>query len=307
SMLSPRRVRPQTVEVVDAGDLAILSEMASPPPERKAAVNRHREEPAEPEDEEPTRQALVPEPVKREKRRSTIFCPQEGIFRTVSQQQADALEEVSEDEAHAAGAQEEEEPTEQPEATAPAPTSMYARTPSADPPTFALLAQERSSLMSLLNAPLNDERESDAHELPAIPTMQAPEGRLRHSAPPDEESTTPDASPAAASNSARPHTAASFYTVTTKTRVPTGEKRQRPPSVLHRGQRPPSRADELSFDANNPAMTPTMTREQALAQIRERRAQSAALGTATPRRRMGEGVARREMSAPTGRAAKTQT
>ena len=77
-----------------------------------------------------------------------------------------------------------------------------------------------------------------------------------------------------------------------------------------------------SFDVNNPALTPTMTREQALAQIKERRgrARSGAQGglasgsgksnpnsasasaTMTPRRQMVVGVGeRRDMSAPVGR------
>lgn len=312
SILSPRRARPQTVEVVDAGDLAILSERAAPLPEEKATVIRHREEPRE---EGPVREESVPEPKQREKRRSTIFCPQEGIFRTVSQEEAAALGQVAEEEApeeETPAKQEprEEETTEQSGPAAPTPNSLYARTPSADPPTFALLAQERTSLMSLLNAPHNAQGESDTHDLPAIPTMQAlPEERLRHSAPdaPEEESTTPRASPAA--NHARPHTTASFYTVTTKTTVPIGEKRRKPSHPAYHTQRPPSRADEVSFDANNPAMTPTMTREQALAQIRERRgrARSAAQGVATPRRQMVEGVERRDVSAPTGRATRSRT
>ena len=307
SMLSPRRLRPQTVELVDAGDLAILSQKASPPPKEKTSVAQQREEPRE---EEPRSEERVLKPKKKSGRRSTIFCPQEGIFRTVSQEEAEALGQLPEEETPTKPEPEVEETGEQPAPSAPTPNpSMYARTPSADPPTFALLAQERTSLMSLLNAPHNTQRESDAHDLPVIPTMQAPEDRLRHSAP-EEESTTPrGTSPAA--NPARPHTAASFYTVTTTTTIPITDKKRKPSNqTYHRGPpRPPSRADEASFDANNPAMTPTMTREQALAQIRERRgrARSAAQGAATPRRQMVEGIERRDMSAPTGRAAKART
>lgn len=301
SILTPRRARPQMVEILDAGDLAILSDKAVPKPEEKAPTPRREEAPEE---------GRVSGRKSKEKRRSTIFCPQEGIFRTVSQEEAAALGEVSEE------ARPVEEPA-PPAAAAPEPTrdpAMYARTPSVEPPSFALLAQERTSLMSLLNAPHGAQRESDAHDQPVIPTMSAAptedraHERLRHSAPQEEAPAARRTSPAAASNpAARPHTATSFYTVTTTTTVPLREKPVKRTS--NRGQRPPSRADEVSFDASNPAMTPTMTREEALAQIRERRgrARSAAQGAATPKRQMVEGVERRDMSAPTGRVAKSRT
>lgn len=308
SMLSSRRLRPQTVELVDAGDLAILSKKASPPPEERASVAPQQEERRE---EEQMSSERLPKPKQKSGRRSTIFCPQEGIFRTVSQEEAQAMGQVPEEETPAKPEPEEDETGEQPAPPAPTPNpTMYARTPSADPPTFALLAQERTSLLSLLNAPHNTQRESDAHDLPVIPTMQAPEERLRHSAP--EEESTNSRGNLRAANPARPATAASYYSVTTTTTtVPITDKKRKPSSqAYHRGlPRPPSRADEVSFDANNPAMTPTMSREQALAQIRERRgrARSAAQGAATPRKQMIEGVERRDLSAPTGRAAKART
>jgi hypothetical protein len=107
----------------------------------------------------------------------------------------------------------------------------------------------------------------------------------------------------------RPHTAAAFYTSTTK--VPLKDETE-DPSLAQRilaAQRTPSRKamseEEPSFDATNPALTPTMTREQALAQIRERRgrARSAAAqgGAVTPRNQVGEGLERRDVSAPAGR------
>lgn len=308
SILSPRRMRPQTVELVDAGDLAILSKKAAPLEEAKGSVSGQQ---AGPQKAELRPEEHAPKPKKKSGRRSTIFCPEEGTFRTVSQEEAEALGQVPEEEETSTRQEPEEEETAD-QSTPPAPTpnpSMYARSPSVDPPNFALLAHERTSLMSLLDAPHNVQRESEAHDLPVIPTMQEPEDRLRHSAP-EEESTTPDnTSPAA--NAARPHTAASFYTVTTTTTVPITDNKRKPsnPAYYRGPPRAPSRADEASFDANNPAMTPTMTREQALAQIRERRgrARSAAQGAATPRRQMVEGIERRDVSAPTGRMAKART
>jgi hypothetical protein len=122
--------------------------------------------------------------------------------------------------------------------------------------------------------------------------------------PPAPEATQP----------ARPHTAAAFYsakkTTVVTTRVPLRDEStdpglakrllalQRTPSGGKAGQAP-------SFDVTNPALTPTMTREQALAQIRERRgrARSVAQGAVTPRKQMmeGVGVERRDVSAPAGR------
>jgi hypothetical protein len=117
----------------------------------------------------------------------------------------------------------------------------------------------------------------------------------------------------------RPHTSAACYagvkTVTTTTKVPHREETtdpslatrllalQRTPSS--HGSRGGGAEDGPSFDPSNPALTPTMTREQALAQIRARRgrARSVEKGAATPRKQMVQGVVRRDMSAPTGAAA----
>lgn len=175
----------------------------------------------------------------------------------------------------------------------------YSRTPSVDPPTFALLAQEqRTSLLSLLNAP----HEGDSHcVMPAMPTTPA---EAPTSEEQDEDQTPQPSShgETATPQDARPHTSAAFYTVTTTTTVPVRESTRRPPQPTKETARTPS------FDVNNPAMTPTMTREQALAQIQERRgrARSAAQGAAhTPRRQMLSATgSRRDASAPAARAVK---
>lgn len=104
----------------------------------------------------------------------------------------------------------------------------------------------------------------------------------------------------------RPHTAAACYaTKTTTTKVPLREENT-DPSLAQRimaTQRTPAKNSAPSFDVTNPALTPTMTREQALAQIRERRgrARSAQGGALTPRKQMVEGTERRDVSAPVGR------
>ncbi len=138
----------------------------------------------------------------------------------------------------------------------------------------------------------------------------------------------------------RPHTATGTYSITTTTKVPLRAETT-DPSLAQRimaAQRTPTHktlsssmssdgSDTPSFDINNPAMTPTMSREQCLAQIRERRgrARSAAGGSSsstssgasgaaapapahaqpagTQRRPVTPGKERREVSAPVRRVA----
>lgn len=117
-------------------------------------------------------------------------------------------------------------------------------------------------------------------------------------------------------------------TVTT-TKVPLREETSDPSMAqkIMKLQRTPSMTrlpgEKPSFDVNNPALTPTMTREQALAQIRERRGRARSVGrpaagtngagsgsapaatatataAVTPRRQMIEGLERRDVSAPAG-------
>lgn len=240
---------------------------------------------------------------KKEPRRSTIFCPREGIFRTVSEQEAAIID------AQAKVETEEQENTqgETPEAhheiaaepeieikmSAEPPTPveldrnhrMFARTPSVEPPSFALLGQQRTSLLSLLNAPHS---EVYTAPMPSIPTMSQA-----------------DIEPVLLSPETRPHTTAAFYTLTTTTTVKVHDDHVPLTSSMSERLRTPKGNSHASFDTSNPALTPTMTREEALAKIRERRgrARSVAQGTATPRRKMVEGLDRRDMSAPTGKVA----
>ncbi|KAF4338837.1 hypothetical protein FBEOM_7260 [Fusarium beomiforme] len=250
---------------------------------------------------------------RKEPRRSTIFCPKEGIFRTVSEQEAEIIEaqrKIEETEAIAKAQRESHTESElqdvdevvieeqvEAETTIGDNTEMehhfvgeddhnyrrYARTPSVEPPAFAMLAQERTSLASLLNAP-----HSHTAPVPQVPTM-------------------PDvAEDILVSPDTRPHTTNAFYTVTTTTTVPVHDDKARNSASFNQRLRTPSHnSTGTTFDMSNPALTPTMTREQALAKIRERRgrARSMAQGTMTPSRRMVEGVERRDMSAPTGKVA----
>lgn len=249
--------------------------------------------------------------LKKGPRLSTIFCPKEGIFRTVSEQEAEALEAQNRAAAEAKPSVEEVVEEMRPESRAETIVSevderernprMYARTPSVEPPSFALLAQERASLASLLDAPHTDDEDVLA-PLPAIPTMPDLPSTARVDAEAEIETETPmEPEAKAVPGDDRPHTSAAFYTVTTTTSVPLHDGAVRPGSSFSERLRTPSR-DKATFDLTNPALTPTMTREQALAKIRERRgrARSMAQGTMTPRRKMVEGTERRNMSAPTG-------
>jgi hypothetical protein len=79
-----------------------------------------------------------------------------------------------------------------------------------------------------------------------------------------------------------------FHTISTTTRIPLAN----PPDLT-----PPT---DVPTNLSDPALSPTMSREEALAQIRERRgrARSLAQGTLTPRKQMVEGGVRRDISAP---------
>ncbi|KAF5019933.1 hypothetical protein F66182_8056 [Fusarium sp. NRRL 66182] len=307
---APRRKRRSSIGLEGPNDKMMRLE--------NEVVNTPRiEEPeAEPDTQSELRQLQPEEPPqhmpksKKEPRRSTIFCPKEGIFRTVSEQEAEAFEaqrRIEEVEAVGAAQQDAQQPEGECELEHVREIEVekgrgaeiavqddingedehhyrrYARTPSVDPPAFAMLAQERMSLASLLNAP---HAEAHTAPLPSIPTM-------------------PDmVADALVSPETRPHTTNAFYTVTTTTSVPIHDDEKRNSSSFNERLRTPSHnSTGTTFDLSNPALTPTMTREEALAKIRERRgrARSMAQGTLTPSRRMVEGVERRDMSAPTGK------
>ncbi|KAJ8121239.1 hypothetical protein ONZ43_g2260 [Nemania bipapillata] len=166
TVLSPRRERPGPIEIVDPSDLVILGRDTQPghsPPSTEIIQlepEERSEVPAESQvvkaptgdtQEEPEEHPEEPE--RKKPRRSTIFVPAEGIFRTISQQELEAMEQDNggdEDEATL------EPPTPVDSHSHPDPP-RYARTPSVEPPSFALMAQERTSLLSLLNAPRQSE------------------------------------------------------------------------------------------------------------------------------------------------------
>ncbi|KAK4038146.1 hypothetical protein C8A01DRAFT_37916 [Parachaetomium inaequale] len=319
---SPRKRASMLIS--DAGDPMILSESRRASAETKPTPRRSKTSLLR-GDKEP--------------RRSTIFLPAEGIFRTVSEAEADAMAAKS---AGSSGVS----PTESAPSLPITPTDsdpMYRRTPSVDPPDFAMLTKERTSLLSLLDAPHRQEP-TPVFNIPTTPGPAAPgahhpepedEANLEPTHLPPREITIPlrdpteeaasqtgpltdplpsthNTSVGAADTITRPtrlHTTTSHYhpttttTTTTTTIVTKVPLRSEPdpadgPTLAQRllkMQRTPSRqqigtasgtggedveggSDRPSFDATNPALTPTMTREQALAQIRERRGRARSVG-----------------------------
>ncbi|KAL2128920.1 hypothetical protein VTI74DRAFT_8481 [Chaetomium olivicolor] len=311
---SADRTRHSILKLADPIDPMILSES------RRASV-----EPSRPT---PGRSKTDMLRAEKEPRRSTIFLPAEGIFRTVSQAEADALAAKSRTSASSVAS-----PTEPNVPVTPTDSDpMYRRTPSVDPPDFAMLSKERTSLLSLLDAP----HRQDPTPIFNIPTTPGPEPATQAKPKEPEEMdiddapatvkpqhhhhpqnlTIPPPRPSSPLNSAapltdplptadlplssytnRPHTTTSHYpssttttTTTITTKVPLREETTDGPTLAQRlmkMQRTPSRqtgrSDEVdvdapSFDVNNPALTPTMTREEALAQIRERRGRARSVG-----------------------------
>lgn len=219
--------------------------------------------------------ACEEEPKSRSARSNPVFIPSEGVFRTVS-----PLPEESswispakknllpnslpqDDQATPIIAQ--QEPI-----TAPDNHSSYARTPSCEPPAAAIIQETNTSLMSLLDAPQSPAQRNNSNEVEA-----------------EDETPTPTQARVYQDSNPSPAPEYTFHTISTTTKVPLAN-----PPDLNPPNFPPL--------SENSALSPTMTREEALAQIRERRgrARSLAQGTLTPRKQMVEGADRRDISAP---------
>ncbi|KAL6864177.1 hypothetical protein J3F83DRAFT_766731 [Trichoderma novae-zelandiae] len=259
--------------------------------------------------------------VRKGARRSTVFYPKEGVFRTVSEQEAIELETQRKAEIVI-------EAHEEPEPEMPSPADRkeahqrtFTKTPSVEPSVYDF-PQGRTSLMSLINAPRIDPQADSLPNLRSIPTVldsnkAAQEGIMRYQVAAEERARALDLAPKSASAPApqierlflpRKRTSAearasanAVYTVTTTTTVPVRDERS-PSSSFNQRMRTASNSSTASFDTSDPAMTPTMTREEALAQIRERRgrARSATRGAATPQSRPTSGLGRRDISGSVG-------
>ncbi|KAL7941664.1 hypothetical protein V8C42DRAFT_360675 [Trichoderma barbatum] len=289
-------------------------------PEKKrvsmeASIPEERAASAEPLQSPAQQEELKLGKVRKGARRSTVFYPKEGVFRTVSEQEAIELETQRKAEI-VIEAHEEIEPEMPPPEKIETHQRMFARTPSAEPSSVYELSHGRSSLMSLINAPRIDAQADSLPNLRSIPTdpdnKGAQEGLMRHQseeegdlemapAPEPERFSLPRKRPAPDSRSSSKNT----YTVTTIS-VPVRDERSSSSLSFNRGMRTASNSSTASFDTSDPAMTPTMSREEALAQIRERRGRARSAtrgGAATPQSRptsgMGRptsGMSRRDMS-----------
>jgi hypothetical protein len=185
---------------------------------------------------------------------SAVFIPSEGVFRTISP--------APEESPWISPAKKTLPIFERPSQRVPEPRT-FARTPSCDPPAYAIPSEANTSLLSLLDAP----------QSPAQPEESESENNTTVIQTSSEDTTT---------------LIQTFHTVSTTTRIPLAN--------------PPDLTPPTNLPASlNPALSPTMSREEALAQIRERRgrARSLAQGTLTPRKQMVEGAGtRRDISAP---------
>ncbi|KAF3349573.1 putative transporter [Verticillium dahliae VDG2] len=318
SMMSPRRILVAPQDVTGPAEMAIFG--LTP---KSASPTRPSSRDSESTFKKPERPAVRK---RSQPRRSTIFNPEEGTFRTVSQEEAQVLaategaamhimEQDAEDSTDEqvveeidmqmedlvdVAVQPEEQDTQIEEqlqvqvddasepaspVDAPSERRMYARTPSVEPPAFALLAQERMSLASLLNAP-----HGDAHTapLPSIPTVpdevgqaeeEEEEGDEQAEVREAEEREAPKVASPPRKRSPRSSTtsvATSYRTSTTTTTIPIYDETERPASRFARC-RTPSGESHSSFD-----------------------------GAVTPRLKMVEGAGeRRDLSAPQPQAKPT--
>jgi len=223
-----------------------------------------------------------------------IFIPSEGIFRTVSP--------APEESPWISPAKKSQQ------IYAPTPshgrqqsiedTSIHARTPSCEPPAPAMLPDDRTSLLSLLDAPLSPEHSKE--NIPPTPTRTLDDNSTLL----DSEQPTPTQEQMF-NNEDPCRPIINFHTISTTTRVPLAIASPPAIPIFHTisttTRIPLANAPDLTPPTfSNPALSPTMSREEALAQIRERRgrARSLAQGTMTPRKQMGDGKERRDISAP---------
>ncbi|KAL2886915.1 Caldesmon [Ceratocystis lukuohia] len=267
-------------------------------------------------------------------RSSTVYFPEESVFRTMTNDMARPMDAAYEAAPCIQAAKDtnmdidDSMDFDRDEMSMGSFDGRYAHTPSLETSSFTVMAKQRVSLLSLLNAPhdtSDGERESLESPLPNIPTIpdDAASASQPYPAEPEVRNIVPSyvddsfvnartsfASAAETEVGADSTTSIStpyaVETVTTTTKIPLREE-TRSPTIADQ-LRNQMRNSHASFDASNPAMTPTMTREEALAQIRERRgrARSAAQGTTTPRRQMTQGVKKMGSSAGSARPMTTR-
>lgn len=241
-------------------------------------------------------------------RPNTVFIPEEGVFRRISPSPA------PQESPWISPAKKTKPVFEQPELQKPMPVlepptpehsqpMHYARTPSCEPPAPAIISDANTSLLSLFDAP-HSPSVLDFN----IPTMAGPNHNTHVAEEKAEEEEIEEvieetveveevievAIEEETEEEEDTTVIQTFKTISTTTRIPLAN----PPDLT-----PPT---VLPANPAHSALSPTMSREEALAQIRERRgrARSLAQGTMTPRKQIVEGaVNRRDISAPAIRSA----
>ncbi|KAM0136956.1 hypothetical protein ACHAP3_004294 [Botrytis cinerea] len=221
---------------------------------------------------------------------NTVFVPSEGIFKSVPEETAaEPVENTSLD----TKMQFEQTPE----------TSTQQRrevTPSHDPPTAALISDTNTSLLSIF-----DEATSPKATRSLQSPINFPGNEVRGETDPEDLSGSTSTTihhPQTHQHEDREHDhehdhEPTFHTVSTTTRIPLAS-----PSEEQKIEFAPSTPKSLTLPNGtiDPALTATVSREEALAMIRERRgrARSLAEGKMTPRKQMVEGGSRRDISAP---------
>jgi hypothetical protein len=232
-------------------------------------------------------------------RTSTVFIPSEGIFKTISPEEPStksADRQILNTDIHF------DQPSE--DAVYERRDISYERTPSCEPHSLPLAPVGNTSLLSIfdsVSSPTNPQPQNPSHNVPSLKSSI----NFEHERSTDSKSSFQDGDEerqrksSTSSTVRRQDNEYKFHTVSTTTRIPLADPSESRPAPI-------STSLPLPNNSDNPALTPTMSREEALAMIRERRgrARSLAQGTATPRKQMIEGAgSRRDISAPAGRCA----
>lgn len=201
---------------------------------------------------------------------STVFIPSEGVFRTMSPMP---------EESPWISPAKNSAPIKFPEPIHEE-SRVYARTPSCEPPALAIPADINTSLLSLLDAP---------HSPSPTPSPVMTENSQNTT----ENNCGVFQMPPERTSNINTTSIPTFHTISTTTRIPLSNPPDLTPQTI-----------TIPVKDKNDALSPTMSREEALAQIRERRgrARSLAQGTMTPRKQMIDGAGvRRDISAPSVR------
>lgn len=215
---------------------------------------------------------------------NTVFIPSEGIFKSVPQESSNLGESTSSEINRVL-----EQPSEH------STHSHRDATPSPEPPTAPIISDGNSSLLSIFD------------EVTGPKPTRSPQSPVNLPGFKVEDDTNPEDLNGSTSTTIhhpqthRHHHKPTFHTVSTTTRIPLVDSSE--DQVYPATPKTPT-SSNLPNDTNDPALGLTVSREEALAMIRERRgrARSLAQGTMTPRKQMVEGGNRRDISAPAGGA-----